>query len=121
MTDETDDHRPAPRVPLLPILWDVTIFYVWFLDVVVLLGHWASDGKWPSPLKFWVITGIAVVMTACKMTLFRKHRFFDRVRSDVPLDGFEMAAIVCLFVVWGLLFAWLAAGPPGPEFRPVGF
>lgn len=112
------EHPTGETVPLLPILGTLTMYYAWLLEILVVVGHRFSGGLWPAPAKFWVVTGVAVVATVYKLTLRRRHRSYDDAIGKAPLSARQVTLITAFLMGWVALMVWLAAGPPGPEFRP---
>lgn len=117
MNNERDSSRPGAGL-LLPIMCHFIMCSAWLLEAIAALGHFASGGKWPAPLKVWVITGIAVATTVYKLKLPKRHLTYIYVLRDANLTRKEVAWVLCLVVSFGVFVAWLAVGPPGPEFMP---
>ncbi len=117
INDETTNPSPR-RVPVLPMLCYLATVYSWLLELLVLLGQKFSGGKWPAPLKSWVVFGVFVLATTYHFTLRKKHRSYDPIIGKAALTGGQAALIIFFLLAIGLFGAWLAMGPPGPEFKP---
>jgi len=104
------------NMPLLAMLGQLTIMYAVMLEVGMLLGHKFSGGKWPHPSKYFVVAAVALIAAIYK-SKFRKRYPQYNGRLAV-LTATQAIIITCAMLFWGLLFGWLMAGPPGPEFQP---
>jgi hypothetical protein len=105
-------------VPLAAMLTLLTSFYAWMLQVIVALGHYFSGGKWPGPIKESVVMVLLLCSTLLAVTLSRKYRGYYAFAGRASLTTSQTIVMVCFLMLWVAFGVWLAAGPPGPEFKP---
>jgi hypothetical protein len=101
-----------------PVMVSMTIMYAAMLEVGLTVGHYFSGGKWPSPVKYVVVAAVMILALIYKMKLPKGHAAYVHRLSRVKLSAKQALLMFCYLMGWALLFAWLACGPPGPEFAP---
>jgi H+/Cl- antiporter ClcA len=105
-------------VPLAAIFAFLTTVYVWLLQVLILIGKHFSGGQWPAPIKERIWFGVVVFCSVLLFGLRKKYRAYNRQLSRTNLNARDTLIITTFVMIWVAMFVWLAAGPPGPEFKP---
>jgi len=98
-------------VRLFPIFMGLTMVFAWAAEVGLCLGHFLTNGKWPAPVKYWVVGIIAVVLSIYKL----KVPSYRREMRNCSLNAKQALLIFCFALAWSLVGAWIMVGPPGPN------
>jgi hypothetical protein len=99
-------------IRLFPIFIGLTMIYSWAAELGLFVGHLLTGGKWPAPIKYWIVGAIAVVLSIYKLRV-PNYRTLREMRG-ISLGVKQALVITCFVLAWSLFGAWIMVGPPNP-------
>ena len=102
--------QPSNTVFLAPVLGGLALVVIWVIEILVLLAKLCSGGNWPAAAKCWVVTGLTIVATIYKLTLWKQHRIYHQ-QSPV-LNHTQSWVVIGLVVCYLVFCGWLLTPLP---------